>query len=251
MIPGTKGGGWALARLWRAARGGFLADWRGLPADVRRRYVRTLALGLASVLVLTGILSLIAKSWLAGHESGIESEMLRNVEGWRWPTFAKSIWLEEPGGSTLLIPLVLLATWTAARLGRSIEAVAIAASFLGAKPILFLGRVVFDRDRPDLIEGGIARPPTESFPSGHTLQAVCVWTVIAYLWMRSSGSALERALATVLCLAIVGTVAIARLRLGTHWPSDLVAGAVFGSAWAGVVIVALRRALEPADTGRR
>jgi undecaprenyl-diphosphatase len=237
---------WVIGRLWRDAREPFLADWRALPPATRRRFMRTLALGLASALVLTLVVSLVAKAQLGGRELELEADMVHAVADWRWPSFAKAIWLEEPGGSTLLIPLVMLATWTAARLGRSLDAIAIAVSFLGAKPILFLGRVVFDRDRPDLIAGGIARPPTESFPSGHTLQAVCVWGVITYLWIARSRSVTERLLAATLFVAIVITVAAARMRMGTHWPSDLVAGALFGVAWAGVVIAALHRARRSA-----
>ena len=235
---------WLVARVYRDARIAFLDDWKALPDATRRHLLRTLALGLAGALALTAVVSLAAKAQLDGREAELERDLVLSVEDWRWPTFAKAIWLEEPGGSTLLIPVVLLATWTAARLGRSLDAIALAASFIGAKPILFLGRVLFDRDRPDLIAGGIARPPTESFPSGHTLQAVCVWGVVAYLWIAYSRSAWERLLAALLAMAVIATVAIARLRLGTHWPSDLVAGAVLGIAWVGVVAAAHHAAIE-------
>ena len=245
---------WVVVRLWRQARDAFLIDWRAIDGATRSHFLRTLALGLAGALVLTAVVSLVAKAKLEGREMELESAIVLRAAEWPWPSFAKSIWLEEPGGSTMLIPLVLLATWTAARLGRSVDAIAIAASFIGSKPILFLGRVLFDRDRPDLIAGGIARPPTESFPSGHTLQAICFWGVIAYLWMAYSRSAWERMIAVVLFVAVVGTVAAARLRLGTHWPSDLVAGALFGVAWAGVVMrahhVATRAQRESPAPGR-
>ena len=241
----------AILRLWRAARDPFLADWRALPATTRRWFLRTLTLGLAGALLLTTIVSLVAKTRLGAGPADFERDVVLRAAQWRWPTFAKAIWLEEPGGSTLLIPLVMLAAWTAARLGRSLEAIALAAAFLGAKPILFLGRVLFDRDRPDLILGGVANPPTESFPSGHTLQAICVWGVVSYLWAAHSRSVLERTLALLVFVTLVSTVAAARLRMGTHWPADLAAGAIFGLAWAGVVITAIRGARSsPADGAR-
>lgn len=231
---------WATGRLWDSARDAFMTDWRSLSPESRGRFLRVLAVGLASVLALTAVIALVARTNLGGREAELEASLVEASADWRWPSFHKSIWLEEPGGSTLLIPVVLLATWTAARLGRSLEAIAIAAAFVGAKPILLLGRLLFRRDRPDLIADGIVAPGTESFPSGHTIQAVCVWGVLAYLLIRSSGSWLERAIVVVLWLAISAVVAAARLRLGTHWPSDLAAGAVLGIAWAGVIVFAVR-----------
>ena len=231
---------WALAGLWRDAREAFHADWRALAPETRRRVGRTLGVGLLAVLALTAVVSLIAKGRLAGREAELEAPVVRAVADWPWPSFHMSIWLEEPGGSVMLVPLVLLAAWTAARLGRSRAAIALVASFLGAKAILLVGRLLFQRARPDLIAGGIAAPGSESFPSGHTLQAVCVWGTIGVLWWRASRSPLERELALVLGVAVPLVVATARLRLGTHWPSDLAAGGLFGVAW--VVVIALATA---------
>lgn len=238
-MPGVEGEGmtsrWSLVRLWRDARAAFRADWRAQPPATRGRVVRTLAVGMGLVLALTALVALVAKAQLAGREAELEAPHVRAAAEWPWPSFHMSIWLEEPGGSVMLVPLVVLAAWTAARLGRSRDAIALGAAFIGAKAILLVGRLLFQRVRPDLIAGGIAAPGSESFPSGHTLQAVCVWGVVGLLWWRASGSAAERALACLLAISVPIVVAAARLRLGTHWPSDLAAGALLGVAWVAVV----------------
>ena len=233
---------WTSIRLWQAAHAGFMDGWRTLDATRRRRFLSTLGGGLGAVLVLTAVLSLTAHGVLSGREAELEAGLVHAAGQASWPAFHKAVWLEEPGGSTLLIPLVLLAVWTCARLGRSLEALALAAAFVGAKPILFLGRLLFERERPDLIAGGIVSPTTGSFPSGHTLQAFAFWGVVAFLWASASGTRVERALAVVAWLTLAVVVAAARLRLGTHWPSDLLAGALLGTAWAAVIVVALRGA---------
>jgi undecaprenyl-diphosphatase len=226
---------------WRAARDGFLDDWRSLPSSTRRHYLRMLGLGLVAVLILTAIVSLVTKAALAGEEAGAEAWFVSRVADWRYPSLHMSIWLEEPGGSVFLTPFLLLALWTAARLRRSREAIAIAAGFLGAKAILLVGRLLFPRDRPDLIGDGLLSPTSHSFPSGHTIQAFAAWGVLAFLWLRASRSPLERAVVVAAWLAIGLMVAAARMRMGTHWPSDLIAGALLGVAWAGAVAFALHR----------
>ena len=40
----------------------------------------------------------------------------------------------------------------------------------------------------------------------------------------------------------VGAAVVARLRLGAHWPTDIAAAALLGTAWVAVLILALRRA---------
>jgi undecaprenyl-diphosphatase len=45
----------------------------------------------------------------------------------------------------------------------------------------------------------------------------------------------------LLVLALASVVGLARLRLGAHWPSDVLAGFVLGAVWAVVLTVALRR----------
>ena len=85
----------------------------------------------------------------------------------------------------------------------------------------------FDRVRPYAIDSSIAvidaRPDTSAFPSGHAAMAV------AY---ALAGSRMIPGSAWVWWpLAVV--VALSRVYLGVHWPSDVVGGAVVGliCAW--------------------
>jgi undecaprenyl-diphosphatase len=236
---------WTAAGLWAAARDPFLADWRSIPAARRRSMLRVLGWGLAAALLFTAVLSLGARSWLGETPPAYDVRFVEAADGWSLPSFSKAIWLEEPGGAVTLTPLVLLVVWGAARSGRSRVAIAAAAAYLGARPIMILGRLLYERARPDLIAGGIAAPGTNSFPSGHTLQAVCVWGVLAWLWARKSGSVLERVIVALAWLGVVTIVAAARLRLGTHWPTDILFGAALGLVWAGVVIAAVRASESP------
>jgi membrane-associated phospholipid phosphatase len=63
-----------------------------------------------------------------------------------------------------------------------------------------------------------------SFPSGHTSQAFFMATLIAGYWHAG---------VWVVCLlyAIALLVGITRIYLGAHYPRDVLAGAILGSAW--------------------
>ncbi len=93
----------------------------------------------------------------------------------------------------------------------------------------------FVRERPCVSLIGIVRgaPPLDrySFPSGHTLHAVSFTLLIVHgfpqlIW---------------LCGPFAAAVAISRMVLGLHYPTDVAAGAVIGAglAMAGVLLLPL------------
>jgi undecaprenyl-diphosphatase len=69
-----------------------------------------------------------------------------------------------------------------------------------------------------------------------------VYGLLAFAWCRRSTSLPERTLVVLLTAAWCGAAGFARVRLGSHWPSDVIAGAMLGTAWLIVLILALRQA---------
>ena len=88
------------------------------------------------------------------------------------------------------------------------------------------------RERPFITHSAIqcAAAPLDrySFPSGHTLHAVSFASLIA--WYFPEWGPLLAAFATL--------VAISRVLLGLHYPTDVAAGALLGGALAGVSVYA-------------
>lgn len=70
-----------------------------------------------------------------------------------------------------------------------------------------------------------------SFPSGHSTSAAALWAMVAWLtamgsrgrfqWIAMAGAGL-----------LIGAVAVSRVLLGAHWPSDVVAGVLLGLSLA-------------------
>ena len=230
---------WALLRgaadTWRR----FATSWRALPVGGVRRYVSALAIGFGLTAALTFGLTRAAQR-SEGQLRAWDERALRRIEAGPMK-FPDAILGESPGNLSYLIPLTLAAAVLAARAGRALLALTFVLSYVLARPLVALGWWLWDRPRPDLIAGGVAAPGLHSYPSGHVVLALSVYGLLAYLWCCASRSRAERVLIWLLLAAWVGLVGVARLRLGAHWPSDVVAAVPIGVAWLVTVIVALRR----------
>ena len=101
-------------------------------------------------------------------------------------------------------------------------------------------KLTFERIRP-LHE--VAVPPFEhtfSFPSGHTLNAVVIAGVMAYLLCQHIRSAGLRALISGCGIAYALLMGISRVFLAHHWLSDVLAGWCIGSLCLTASIVVER-----------
>jgi undecaprenyl-diphosphatase len=163
-------------------------------------------------------------------------------------SFQNAILLESPGNLIYMIPLVICVAIVAIRWRRPVFAMTVIVSYFLARTHVILGWQLWDRPRPQLIAGGVAAPPLHSFPSGHIALALSVYMLLAYAWCRSSRSWVERIIAIVLALLWCAAAGYARVRLGSHWPSDVIAGGIIGIAWVAVVILALHQADRPAES---
>jgi membrane-associated phospholipid phosphatase len=110
----------------------------------------------------------------------------------------------------------------------------------GSLLMTIAGKELIQRQRPPLSD---AVPPFEfspSFPSGHTLNAVVVVGIIAYLLILRRHSRRARVAIVVVAVVFAFAVGISRVFLGHHWFTDVLAGWVLGAAWLSLIITAHR-----------
>lgn len=105
------------------------------------------------------------------------------------------------------------------------------------------GKSIVGRTRPPHADAIAPFETSPSFPSGHSLKALVVLGVIAYvLWLHIRGRS-SRRLIVVLAAAIAVLVGLSRILLGTHWFTDVLASWALGCAWLAL-IVTFHRAYE-------
>ena len=82
----------------------------------------------------------------------------------------------------------------------------------------------FRRKRPTLLDH-LEDVTSTSFPSGHSMAAASIYLTLAFV---NGGRPRDLAIAS----AVAGSIATSRVYLGVHWPTDVIAGLVLGTAWA-------------------
>ena len=95
------------------------------------------------------------------------------------------------------------------------------------------------RPRPAIEQLSPTLPPTSSFPSLHVAAATATYVGIALL-VRAWGAGWPRTAATVLAVVVPLGVALSRLYLGVHHPTDVLASVLYVSVWLAVCWLVLR-----------
>lgn len=93
---------------------------------------------------------------------------------------------------------------------------------------------VFTRDRPEIYRlmdaGGF------SFPSGHTMMAVSLYAMITYLVWPAVKSNLGRVLLVLVSSLIAFLIAVSRIYVGVHYPSDIAGGFLMSTLWITLLL---------------
>lgn len=108
----------------------------------------------------------------------------------------------------------------------------------GSLLITVLGKQHIGRARPDIQD---AIPPYESsmsYPSGHSLNALVIAGILAYLLIRHfwDRGAWLKWLIAILALLYSISMGLTRVFLGHHWLTDVLGAWAIGLAWLAVVI---------------
>ncbi|WP_322743657.1 phosphatase PAP2 family protein [Vasconcelosia minhoensis] len=214
-----------------------------IPAEAWRRWGGTLAIGLGILALLTYATTRLAMGWQDPWLQDWDRQTLIAITE-RFPmTFAKGVTWESPGNLVGMLPMILTFTALTAWFANPLIAASAVAAYVLQFALVWISWGMWDRDRPDLIADGLAAPGLHSFPSGHATVVMATYGFLFYLWLRTSRSWLERFIALSFSLVWIGLISMARLILGTHWTSDIIAGLALGGLWLLTVVIAMERGL--------
>lgn len=129
------------------------------------------------------------------------------------------------GSAVFLIPVAIVASLLLLKAGRRVEAWLLGGSLAAATILVWSMKAVIGRERPSLWESQWYLG--SSFPSGHTLSTAAFSTAAALCIARMRPRAAS--LAMSLAMSWTGLVALSRLILGVHWPSDVLAAICLGA----------------------
>lgn len=234
------GSDWAIARGIAVLRSRLREESARVPRATWWRATRVFGIGYALALAATAAITLAAMANVAAFQ-GWDDAWLARIEASSL-TFQAAVFWQSLGASTFLIPAVALGAGIALWCGRALRAAALVVGFVMTKALALLGWTLWDRARPVSIAEGLAAPPLHSFPSGHAIQVVTIFGLLAYFWIAASRSRVEQLVAILGVVVLNVLIGLSRVRMGVHWPSDVLAGTVIGVLLLAALVAALRAA---------
>lgn len=192
--------------------------------------------------------ALVAAAVTARSTGGFDAWAADAVRGLASPAadaLARAATALGSGAATLAAALAAAAIALAARARRTAVVVASAwlASVAGAQAL----KALFGRARPSF-PYTLAALSSPAFPSGHAMNAVIVWGLLAVVAARRFPAARLPVLVAGGALAVA--IGLSRVYLGVHWPSDVLGGWAAGAAILAVLVAALPRGPGPGPSGR-
>jgi membrane-associated phospholipid phosphatase len=157
-----------------------------------------------------------------------------------WPGF--------PPQSRIIPPVVIGVWWAAGRrLAATFQLLGWATALLSTVVKAVVRR---PRPMPPQVRVVVAPLGGTSFPSGHVLTYVGFYGTLAYLLAVELGDGALRTAAVSFLAGLIGLVGPSRIQQGHHWPTDVLASYLLGSAYFFALMEAHERISEARDPVR-
>ncbi|ARD49682.1 hypothetical protein SporoP37_08610 [Sporosarcina sp. P37] len=196
--------------------------------------IRELSLRLLSVWIIctifTGLFAFIARAIHLHTINSFDEPIIDFVQGAEAPWLTSVMKMFTTIGSTSAVAFIsLMALGLLLWKKHRAQAMLFIAVIAGTGILNQVLKFIFKRQRPDfnrLIEiGGY------SFPSGHTMMAFSLYTILAYIVWRNLMHSWTRVVIPLAAGVMIVMIAVSRIYLGVHFPSDIVGGVLASALW--------------------
>lgn len=192
-----------------------------------------------SVLLVVAAALFLALEWLGGITYPLDVAAISASGPWRAAHPQATAWIilyTHLGSAPALLTMTALgALWLWWKRERA-RTIGLVATVLGGRIGIELIKLLVDRPRPSLEVHPVV-VHSQSFPSGHAGNSMVTFLAIALFVVP------QRWRGPAVGLAVTASLAMGATRpvLGVHWPSDVVAGWIYGAALALLAALWLRR----------
>lgn len=221
---------WAASdRPWLRRTGRRLTsatEGSGILSELLLAVAATAALGILAILILFEPGLSRADAAIAGWVGGLRSDLATRV----------LLGVTMLADARVLVPVALILTGGLAAVREWRLAAVLAAAFAATLAFVPLVKLIVHRARPTQLYSGA---DAFSFPSGHATHATVVLGAAALMLAGSLRPRLRSLLYACVAVVIL-LVSVSRVYLGAHWPTDVVAGMLFGATVLITVAVLTR-----------
>ncbi len=156
------------------------------------------------------------------------------------PAFLKAllVWQELLQAKWVNLAGALLCLWVWRKHGLATRSLWAFCTLMAAWVLQLAAKGLVQRARP-VVDDALEHAPGSSFPSGHatnTAAAAVTLTLLVWPLLGRRG----RVVVPVVAGSVTVLTALDRVFLGVHYPSDVVAGVLFGTAMAGASYIGYR-----------
>ena len=181
---------------------------------------------LASISVLTLIFFALADNILKGQSFAWDIPLMLAIHRFSHP-WLDTIMLGITHSGGAWIPLVFFAfLYYLHKKGAKKFFWGAALSFLGSALLSSLLKTLFARPRPEVF-AHLTQVHSYSFPSGHSVAAISLYGFLAFVLWKD-----KKKWQAILAGTWVLLIALSRVYLGVHYPSDVLGGLALGGIWS-------------------
>ena len=145
------------------------------------------------------------------------------------------------GSATVLTAATVFAVAVLIALHRRAAAIQLLVASTGAALLTTIAKHVVERQRPSVVPR-LVEVTGFSYPSGHSLASSAIYLTLALVASRELPHA--RRILHAAGGVLIAAIALSRIYLGVHFPSDVLSGICLGAGWA-LVIDAIGVGLAP------